>query len=212
MDELKACATYCYEYRDANLMCFSETWFKDTDTGYDTSIDGFTCERMDRTAESGKTTGGGVCVYINKNWCTNVNVKEQFCSPDIELLTVSLRPHYLPREFNQVFVTVVYISPSADVDKASSKIAEIVNIQETRAPGAVKLVVGDFNKCELEAVLPSYYQYVNTPTRKNNILDKYYGNIKDAYKAYGKAGLGSSDHNIVHLLLQVLLLSSFAKI
>ena len=181
-------------------MCFSETWFKDTDSTYDTNIDGFLCERMDRTPESGKSTGGGVCVYINKNWCTNVCVVEQSCSPDIELLTVGLRPHYLPREFNQIFVTAVYISPSADADVASSKIAELVNKLETRAPDAVKLVLGDFNHCELEHTLPHYYQYVNIPTRKDKILDKCYGNIEKAYKAHGKAGLGHSDHNLIHLL------------
>ena len=57
-------------------MCFSETWFKDSDSIFDTSIDDFLCERMDRTLESGKSTGGGVCIYVNKNWCTNVCVVE----------------------------------------------------------------------------------------------------------------------------------------
>ena len=97
-------------------------------------------------------------------------------------------------------MTNVYISPSADANVASFKIAELVNKLETRAPDAVKLVLGDFNHCELEHMLPHYYQYINTPTRKDKILDKCYGNIEKAYKAHGKAGLGLSDHNIIHLL------------
>ena len=200
LDELKACTSYRYEFRDSCLMCFSETWFNDTNTTFDTSIDGFSSERLDRTAESGKSIGGDVCIYVNKNWCTNVSVVERLCSPDIELLTVGLRPHYLPREFNQIFVTTVYISPFAVADIASYKIAELINNLETRAPDAVKLVLGDFNHCELSNILPHYDQYVKVPTRKDKILDKCYGNIGKAYKAHGKAGLGLSDHNIIHLL------------
>ena len=48
LDELKACTSYQYEYRDTCLMCFSETWFKNVDTSAITDIDGFHCERMDR--------------------------------------------------------------------------------------------------------------------------------------------------------------------
>ena len=100
---------------------------------------------------------------------------EQLCSPDIELLTVALRPHYLPREFTsllwQLFIN--YVSPYADADIALSKIAKLINNLETRAPDAVKLVLGDFNHCELKNTLPHYDQYVKVPTRKDNILDKF---------------------------------------
>ncbi len=102
LDELKACSSFRYEYRESSLMCFTETWFKDSDTPYDTTIDGFTCERLDRTLDSGKSSGGGVCVYINNRWCNNISVKKRLCTPEIELLTVGLRPFYLPREFNQL--------------------------------------------------------------------------------------------------------------
>ncbi len=45
---------------------------------------------------TGKRQGGGVCLYINKRWCNSVIVRETFCTQDIELLSVSLRPFYLP--------------------------------------------------------------------------------------------------------------------
>ena len=108
MDELKACTDYQYGYRDSCLMCFSETWFKSTDSPHTSEIEGFACERMDRTLDSNKLTGGGVCAYVNKRWCTDIKVKHTVCSPDIELLTISLCPFYLPREFNQIFITDVY--------------------------------------------------------------------------------------------------------
>ena len=37
-------------------------------------------------------------------------------------------------------------------------------------------------------------------TRNNNILDKCYGNVKDAYTARAKPPLSNSDHNAIHLL------------
>ena len=38
-------------------------------------------------------------------------------------------------------------------------------------------------------------------TRKNNTLDKCYGNILNAYRSAQKAPIGTSDHNAVHLIL-----------
>lgn len=71
--------------------------------------------RADRSKSSGKWKGGGLVVFINSRWCQpgHVTVKEQICNQDIELLVVSLRPYYLPREFSHVFA--VYIPPSAVV-------------------------------------------------------------------------------------------------
>ena len=39
-----------------------------------TTIDGFSCVRSDRTAESNKKKGGGVCVYINNKFCNNYTI------------------------------------------------------------------------------------------------------------------------------------------
>ena len=101
---------------------------------------------------------------------------------------------------SQLFITIVYISPSADVDVAACKIHDVISDLETSSPDAVKLVLGDFNQCELRNVLPNYHQYVDMPTRGDCILDKCYGNVHAAYKTVIKAGLGSSDHDIVQQL------------
>jgi len=37
-------------------------------------------------------------------------VRETLCSPDdVELLCVSMRPHYLPREFGNIIKSAVYV-------------------------------------------------------------------------------------------------------
>lgn len=69
----------------------------------------------DRSKSSGKRKGDGLVVFINSRWYQpgHVTVKQQICNPDIELLVVSLRPYYLPRQFSHVFAVTVYIPPNA---------------------------------------------------------------------------------------------------
>lgn len=59
-----------------------------------------------------------------KRCCNTLVVREKICTPDIELLTVSLRRFYLPHEFQQLFYTIVYIHLQANVSAAAQLIAE----------------------------------------------------------------------------------------
>lgn len=61
-----------------------------------------------------KTRGGGLCVYVNEDWCTNCGLVNSYCSEAIELMTVKYRPHYPPWEFTAMFVTNVYIPVGAN--------------------------------------------------------------------------------------------------
>jgi len=92
------------------LMCFMETWLHDNVPDTIVSLAGFQLVWADRScSESSKKKGGGVAIYGNNRWCNpgHITVKECVCSPDIELLAVSLRPYYLPREFSQAIMIVV---------------------------------------------------------------------------------------------------------
>ncbi len=110
-DELHGNISHLREYRDVCIMAFTETWLTAADSDASLDMTGFGPPvRLDRDIEvTQKTQGGGVCLYINRRWCNNFTVQEQLCLPDIQLLSVSVRPFYLQREFPQVFVTVVYI-------------------------------------------------------------------------------------------------------
>ena len=90
-DELEACTRYMHEFREANVICLSETWLSGIDP--DPVLPGFSLVRQDRSATAtNKSKEGGVCVFVNDKWCTNVAVKEQHCCQNIELLSVALRP------------------------------------------------------------------------------------------------------------------------
>ncbi len=71
-------------------------WLRQHDLQSDLDINGFGAPlRLDRDPTvTGKSLGGGLCLYVNKNWCNTAVVRESLCTPDIELLSVSLRPFY----------------------------------------------------------------------------------------------------------------------
>lgn len=98
----------------------------------------------------GKTRGGGVCLYINNRWCDNIKVHRKVCIPNLELVTLSLHPFYLPREFPIVVVSCVYVAPSANINIAAELIAEGANAMLAKYPGAPLFILGDFNSCRLD--------------------------------------------------------------
>ena len=191
-----------YEYRESCVLCFTKTWLTPAVDSNALYMEGFgTPVRLDRDVNAtGKTIGGGVCMYINQQWCKNYVVREKLCTSNIELLSVSMRPTYLPREFGQIFIVNVYIPPGADNKQAADILHQHVQSLELISPDAPNLILGDFNGCTLKSVLPNYEQYVKCHTRRNRTLDLCYGNVKGAYKAVDKPPLGASDHNTVHLL------------
>ncbi len=99
MDELCAITKTCFEYRESNLMVLTESWLHEGIPDSLLELDGYMLVRAYRSSDSGKKSGGGVCMYICDRWCKQYTVRDKVCTPDIELLCVSLRPHYLPREF-----------------------------------------------------------------------------------------------------------------
>lgn len=202
VDELQANVRFQTEYRDACLLALTETWLKEQDPQSDLEIEGFGEPfRLDRNSSvTGKSLGGGLCLYVNKKWCNTVIVRETLCTPDIELLSVSLHPFYLPREFPQLFITLVYIHPRANADTVTRAIVETVQRLQGIAPDAPNFIMGDFNHCKPAKSLGNFYQYVSCPTRFTKCLDLCYGNVKGAYKSLSRAPLGTSDHNVVYLV------------
>ena len=200
MDLLHARSRYQKTFKDVCIIALSETWLDESVPDSEVSLDNFTIIRADRTRDSGKRRCGGVCLYINDRWCNNIKVHRKMCTPNLELLTVSLRPFYLPREFPTVVISCVYVVPEANINIAAEMIAEDANAMLAKYPGAPLFILGDFNSCRLDRVLPSLQQYVDIPTRRGNILDLCYGNVSDAFRASSHPPLGRADHNIICLL------------
>lgn len=151
--------------------------------------------RADRTADgSGKTRGGGLCIYINQAWCTNSIITESHCSPNAEFLIVKCRPFYLPRELASAIVTAVYIPLDANAKLALKELHAAISKQQTKHPEAAFIVAGDFNHANLKTVLPRFYQHVSCHTKGDRTLGHVYSNIAGAYKATPLPHIGHSDH------------------
>ncbi|XP_063072731.1 uncharacterized protein LOC134463464 [Engraulis encrasicolus] len=140
-------------------------------------------------------------MYINNKFCHpgHVTVKETVCSKDVELLAVSLRPYYTPREFSHCIIICVYVPPKAMPDTACDVIHATVARLQTQHTEAFFAITGDFNHVTLNSTLTNFHQFVDCATRKNKTIDLLYANVKDAYSATPLPPLGFSDHNLIHL-------------
>ncbi len=202
MDDLRARISFQRDIRDCNILCLTETWL--TPTVPDTAVtpsDNFSVLRMDRTAEAGKTKGGGVCFMFNKKLCDprNISILSRSCSPHLEHLSIICRPFYLPREFTSIIVTAVYIPPQADTSLALSKLHDELSSNINKHPDAACIIAGDFNKANLRKVMPNFHQHISCPTRGQNTLDHCYTQFKNAYKARSLPAFGKSDHVAIFL-------------
>ncbi|KAI3359146.1 hypothetical protein L3Q82_002679 [Scortum barcoo] len=202
IDELAALTKNLKTFRECSLLCLTETWLTASIPDANVELPDFSTVRADRdTKACGKRKGGGLALYVNKRWCNpgHVNIKISTCCRDIELLAVSLRPYYLPREFSHAIVVVVYIPPRADAEAACDVIHSAVAKLQTQHPEALVLISGDFNHATLDNTLAAFHQYVDCNTRGKRTLDLMYANVKDAYRATPLPALGKADHNLVLL-------------
>lgn len=142
-----------------------------------------------------------MCVYVNERYCKTIHVREQICTPDIELLSISLRPFYLPWEFPQRFSTFIYIHPQAKAAAAIQVIMDLSHRLDSICSDATKFFLGDLNHVRLVKALRTYEQYVKCPTiQKNTTLDLCYGNVLKGYESIFMPRLGASYHNSIFLV------------
>ncbi|KAL0152385.1 hypothetical protein M9458_052108, partial [Cirrhinus mrigala] len=203
LDDLRARAKFQRDIRDCNLLCFTETWLNPAVPDHAIQpAEFFSVHRMDRTRDSGKSRGGGVCLMVNNSWCNSASVVPlaRSCTPNLELLTIMCRPFYLPREFTSVIISAVYIPPQADTDTALCELHEALTQHQAQHRDAALIVAGDFNSANLKRAAPNFYQHITCPTRGDRTLDHCYTTVKDAYKAQSRPPFGKSDHAAIFLM------------
>ena len=72
LDDLRLRLSYQRDIKNCNILCFTESWLNDDMDNI--QLAGYTLHRQDRTADSGKTRGGGLCIFVNNSWCTECQV------------------------------------------------------------------------------------------------------------------------------------------
>ena len=164
MDHLQALVKYNEDYRRSNIICVTETLFSE-EKFHNPVIDRCTSVRLDRSKKkSSKEKGGGLVMYVDKDWVTNITVRETANTPDYEILHVSFCPHYLPREFTQVSVILVYV-PGPNNNAAADHIADAncYNSALARSTDQPVILLGDFNTCDITKHLPRFNSVSRNP-------------------------------------------------
>lgn len=201
MDQLLLKLTAKTEIRTCCIIILTETMLNSSILDDTVCIEGFTTCRSDRSCElSGESQGGGLCIYINNNWCKNPRTVSSFCSPDIELLTVSCRPVYLPRELTCVVITAVHVPPSANTEVAMSVLYQTISKLQSFHTDGFFIVAGDFDQANMKTVLPHFHQHVDFATKGEHTPNMAFTNIKDAFRAASRPNLGASDYLSVFLI------------
>ena len=205
LDEIAALIKTQREYCERSVLCFTETWLHSHIPDHSVAVPGFSTVRADRDViSSGEKKGGRIALYVSERWCNpgHVHMKERLCTPDIELLTVGMRPCYLPREFTSAIIISVYVPPSADAAVACDVIHSAIAQIQMQHRNAFIVITGDFNHVSLDKTLTTFHQYVDCPTGDYNTLDLLYANAKYAYNPTALHPLGRADHNLDLLTLK----------
>ncbi|XP_071852103.1 uncharacterized protein [Apostichopus japonicus] len=178
----------------------TQTWLNETVTDDCVNKNGFKLVRGDRDLNlADKQKGGGVCLYVNEQWChtNNVTTKQYLCSTNVEDLVAGLRPYYLPRECSHVIHLATYVPNRSVARAAANELSALIQDLETAHPNAFVVIYGDFNHCSLRKTSVNYYQHVHCPTHGEATLELCYSNVKEAYVASPITKLGKSDHDLI---------------
>ncbi|KAK0154888.1 hypothetical protein N1851_002802 [Merluccius polli] len=201
--ELRARVFFQPDIRRCNVICLTETWLSAGTPSHAIAPMGFSVHRADRDTElSGKKTGGGVCLMVNRAWCheRNISTVDTVCSPILECLLLQCRPVWLPREFTSVTIAAVYIPPQANKDAALEELHVSISRQETAQPDTALVIAGDFNHAHYTRLMPKLHQHIPFKTRGKNTLDHCYTLFRNGYRALPRPAFGKSDHCSILLL------------
>ena len=107
------------------MSVISETWLHPSIPDAAVQLGGRTVHRWDRNKDSGKSRGGGLCIFIHNSWSINTTTIDTHCSPDLEYITVKC--HYIP--------------PEANVGIALALLLKAINTQQRAHPDGVHIIV-----------------------------------------------------------------------
>ena len=173
MEELCENVKYSNEFHSASPMYFTETWLSENVADSHVNIEGFSIFHANRTNDSGKLKGGGLCVFVNEQWChlNNITIKHKSCSKNAEIAIMGLRPYYTTQEFSHVIITTIYAPNNTVTNKSALEISEAHRNYESSALDALFLINGDINHSKLLQSGNQYYQHIHCTTRNTATFD-----------------------------------------
>lgn len=113
VDEMQQSVKYMREFRDASILAFTETWLDSIASSRDLAVDSFSDPQSPwQRQRLHRQRTQWWCVFL----CQQALVQDRcsawkLCMPDIELLSISLRPFYMRQEFPRCFLHLVIFIP-----------------------------------------------------------------------------------------------------
>ena len=133
LDELQLRLRMDKDYSHIAAFGFTETWLHSNIPDTAVNLPGYQLFRVDRDATAtGKTKGGDVCFYVSNEWCSDLTVIAELCSPNLELQAIHCKPFYSPREISSIILACVYVHPQAHADTAQQLLADQITEMENK--------------------------------------------------------------------------------
>ena len=189
---------------NVHIACITESWLNESVMTDTVNIPGYVCYRRDRV--DGRRGGGVVCYVRDDVPCQRI---AEFECNDVECLWLLFRGSRMPRLVSHILIGTIYYPPNGDSMQTVSHIMDCLDKITHKHPHVGIILCGDFNQLKDSAILCfPLKQIVNSATRRSNILDKIYTNIKNYYNTPCiLPPIGKSDHNAV--LVQALKMFNF---
>lgn len=158
------------------LIAICESWLTSKFMDPQIALANYVSIRADRfQATTGKTSWGGLAIYINKHRCESFQILWTHSGHNLETMATSLRPFWTHREESFIIVPLIYCTvyetTSTDVSRATTELThKEVDELETSNPNATIIAPGNLDHVNI--TLPKYRQRVKCPTRGVRTLDK----------------------------------------
>ena len=191
MDELE----YVLKHNQVDIAVITESWFKTEKEGI-SQLDDYKTYNKNREVKD----CGGISVLI-KNEVPSTIIQVE--SEDLEIMWLTIRPVWLPRNIDVIILAAVYYPPKTLADTRDRMIEHIITTTQhlqTKYTNPGFVILGDLNTFpEKQITRPlNLKQVVKIPTRGKNTLDKIFTNIHKHFKEpVSLPALGRSDHSSV---------------
>ncbi len=190
------------------MLVIQETFLNENTPDSLLNIPEYNFFRNDRTAASGKRSGGGLITYTQNKYQYEYLLDKSVCTPDIEYQVTKL---ILP-ETRDSYIINVYRPPSGNIAHALEPLENAINdLQALGTPDII--VMGDMNvdwlkttpdsnKVKQLARVHRLIQLIRNPSRTTNtgrtLIDHRYTNNTSFYETQGVLDAGLNDHSMIY--------------
>ena len=190
-----------------DVLCITESWLNCYVHDSMLNTDGYNIIRADRTASSGKSTGGGIIVYYKNTLNLSALPEYTLCTPNAEIMWLTLQL----KQTRPQYIGVVYRPPDGDYNTLLDTLQEQLTNLNVR--NCDRMVIGDMNVDLLKPREPKTRCYIDLYKRlgltslikgithhgtlHDSSIDHIVVNRAEMFEHHGIVDINASDHNLI---------------